>query len=175
MRLTVLLLAALALAPQPSAAQTVAQSAAQRFDDWELVPPTPNEALQACRLRQFIEADGGGVAAEASLIATDAGALLALRLASPVSFPAGIAYRHSNSDSEPPVTLTWQYCTGSECLANTVLEPAAFELLLRRSAVELGWQRLPGPVPMLRQMSLIGLTRAWRALPGCTDALQSGQ
>lgn len=162
----------------------------ERFGDWMLLRAEPG----VCQIRHtLLSATSGAVLLEMLLLPAAApatrlsetsedgslnalraaqapdGALVALRVPLGVSLPDGIAYRHPGKEAAA-IGLAWQNCDPALCLAAGGISAAELDRLKRGNHVEVGFRPLPDAAPIRMQVSLQGVTAAWRAVERCAAA-----
>ena len=141
------------LLAQPAAAQT--------FRDWQVV-----QGGSGCVATVSI-----GLAEPQSGLATLAafpredGAVVTARVPVGADLSTEIAYSHPGR--RDAVGLTWQSCDGATCLAAGAITAAEIDRFKAGSEIYLAFRPLPGSRPLIAPVSLMGFTRAWRALETC--------
>lgn len=159
------LMAALVAAASPAEAQP-ATADPPRFGDWSLIA-LPGAG---CVLHQRLAVRESGQTIADLWLQTQAddGAVLSVQVPLGVSLADQVAYRHAN-EPDRAVSLLWQFCNQTHCLAQGHLAAIEVNRLRLGRSLQLAFRPLPDSAPLVSFVSLSGVTRGLAAQAACAS------
>ena len=140
----------------------------QRFRDWQVLRQVETGKCAISISVGLAQTNSGLATINIIKRQNDEGvpAVMTIKVPLGVSLRSGLAYSHSGTSET--VGLAWQYCTPNTCLASGGISSAEIANLKKDREIFLAFQPLPNSRPIIVPVSLLGFTKAWRALQSCS-------